>query len=88
MTYKELINIIRENYYGYTYGSYPLYFVTNDCSALSFNEVKGNLFDYARRTRDHEPDGIHLSDCNWENPDLYCDVTGEQIESAYADLEE
>ena len=31
--------------------------------------------------------GWHIAgaDINWEDPDLYCDHTGERIESAYAE---
>jgi hypothetical protein len=41
-----------------------------------------------------DPDEVHRADdenlivagdCNWEDPDLYCDCCNERIESAYAD---
>lgn len=63
-------------------GSYPLFFYTAEGSALSFDWVEDNL---EQCTSDID-EGWHCRiagyDVNWEHL-IYCDETGEQIESAY-----
>ena len=68
-------------------GGYPLYFVTSDGAALSFCAVRAEWRNVvaAHLTKDTRS-GWHIAgaDVNWEDGDLYCDHTGERIESAYA----
>ena len=71
-----------------SFGCYPLFFVTADGAALSFEAVRENW---------REVVGAHLHkdarsgwlvdayDVNWEDASLFCDHTGDRIESAYAE---
>ena len=65
------------------WGSYPVFYVTADNTVLSADAVQDNL----KQCRDPDDPQWYVvaHDANWENPDLYCDHTGERIESAYAD---
>jgi hypothetical protein len=68
-------------------GGYPLYFVTSDGAALSFDaakQEKRNVID-SIVTRSNDGWRIVGMDINWEDQDLYCDHTGKRIESAYGD---
>ena len=58
-------------------GCYPLFFVMRDGAALSFAAMRERFCQEAR--------GASAVAVNWEDPDLYCDHTGERIESAYAE---
>lgn len=58
-------------------GCYPLYFVTMDGAALSFDAMRERFREEAGAVA-----GIEV---NWEDPDLHCDHTGKRIESAYAE---
>lgn len=58
-------------------GGYPLFFVTQDGAALSFEAM-------AERFRE-EAGAVAGVDVNWEDPHLYCDHTGARIPSAYAE---
>jgi hypothetical protein len=64
-------------------GCYPVFYVTADGGVLSAAAVEENL----EACCDPDDPGWFVvgHDANWENPDLYCDHTGERIESAYAD---
>lgn len=68
-------------------GGYPLYFITSDGGTLSFASAKRNLRSILSSIRDGSNDGWCVVACeaNWENPELYCDDSGERIESAYAE---
>ena len=68
-------------------GGYPLYFITSDGAALSFNAAESERELIEDSIRDKLSDGwrIIYCDVNWEDPDLYCDHTGNRIESAYAE---
>lgn len=70
-------------------GFYPLYFITSDGCALSFQAAQDNVGIIARSIRNKSRDGWRVVACdvNWENASLYCDHTGELIESAYAEDE-
>lgn len=86
MTVSEFIDCLRSNPSGFSFvGGYPLFFITRSGLALSYDHVRSCAMEYARSTRDRE--GLAIVGChvNWENPDLYCDVTGERIESAYVE---
>lgn len=66
-------------------GGYPLYFITSDGAALSFKAVKENKRQILEAIRDKDRSGwrIVAIEINYEDQDLYCDHTGELIESAY-----
>lgn len=87
-TYHDLIADVRRGPFT-SIGCYPVYFVTADCEALSWEAVKENLLQCARATRDgyEKQWAIIGADVNWEDPELYCAHTNERIESAYAEPE-
>ena len=64
-----------------------MYFITSDGAALSFASVRENLRNVMESIRDHSGDGWRVigANVNWEDPALYCDHSGERIESAYAE---
>jgi hypothetical protein len=68
-------------------GGYPLFFVTSDGAALSFDAVRENLRSVLWSIRHGVNDGWRVVGCdvNWEDPELFCDHTGNRIESAYAE---
>lgn len=70
-------------------GGYPVFFVTSDGQALSFKAAKtnGKLVCDAIREKSCDDWRVIAADINWENPSLYCDHTGNRIESAYAEDE-
>lgn len=75
-------------------GGYPLYFVTADGAALSWqaaieeqNLIRDSIID-SPFNGDQWPiftDGWRVTamEVNYEDDDLYCDHTGNKIESAY-----
>lgn len=71
-------------------GGYPLFFITSDGCALSFETVRENLRSVLDSIRTKCDDGWRVIACevNWENDDLYDDHTGKKIESAYGDDDE
>src|SRR5215469_1677896 len=71
-------------------GGYPLYFIMDDGGALSFAAAVANRETIEDSIAEDIRDGWRplCIDVNWENPDLYCDHTGERIESAYAEPDE
>jgi len=72
----------------YTFpGMYPVFFITSDMAALSFDTAKDNA-ELIRESIDHHSnDGwrVIAVAVNYENPELYCDHTSQRIESAYAE---
>lgn len=68
-------------------GAYPLYFVTHDGAALSFDAVQEqfaqvcdqHMNDYAAGWR------ITAVSVNYEDADLFCDHTSKRIDPAYGD---
>ncbi len=70
-------------------GGYPLFFITSDSAALSFKAVEDNreLIEEAIRDGDNSGWRVVANDVNWEDSALYCDHTGDRIESAYAEDE-
>jgi hypothetical protein len=66
-------------------GGYPLYFVTSDGEALSFDAVRANLASVLNATQSRERDGwrVVALDINYEDSDLTCAHTGGRILSAY-----
>lgn len=74
----------------YTFpGCYPLYFVTSDGGALSFQSVQENFRAVLDSMRSKTDDGWQVVACeaNWENASLFCEHSGKRIESAYAEDE-
>lgn len=70
-------------------GGYPLYFITNDGFALSFAAAKAErrLILEAIVSKNDDQWRVVGMDINWEDAHLYCEHTGERIESAYAEPE-
>jgi len=73
-------------------GGYPCYFVLSDGEALSFAAARPNLRymleslrDYQTNRREHSGWRPVALEINYEDTDLYCAHTGEQIESAYGE---
>lgn len=68
-------------------GGYPRYFITSDGAALSFKAAEDNQTLIIDAIDNKSNDGWQVVGCdiNWEDSSLYCDHTGERIESAYAD---
>jgi hypothetical protein len=75
-------------------GGYPLFFVTHDGAALSFAAVRA---EWRNVVQDHlwtkQPGFrgtgwlLEAVDVNYEDPELFCDYTGERIPSAYVEPE-
>jgi hypothetical protein len=70
-------------------GGYPLFFITSDGAALSFDAVRENLRSVLWSIRHDVNDGWRVIGCdvNWEDASLFCDHTGERIQSAYSEEE-
>lgn len=70
-------------------GGYPCYFVTSDGASLSWLAVQNNRRAILEAIAGKLSDGWRVigMDINWEDSALYCDDTGERIESAYAEDE-
>lgn len=69
-------------------GGYPKYFITEDGGVLSFDSAKENkdeIIDAMKEGRDNKQWRVVAVEINWEDPDLYCDHSGEKIECAYCD---
>lgn len=86
MARRDLFRHLREGRFT-SVGSYPIFYVTCRCDVLSVDHVLANALDYGRKARCGDRDAIAAADVNWENPELYCDATGDRIESAYAEDE-
>jgi NAD(P)H-dependent FMN reductase len=85
-TTKELKDCLRSGSYAWP-GGYPTYFVTSDGGALSHASVRSNLRSVLSSVKAGDNDGWRVVACevNWEDAELYCDHSGERIESAYAE---
>lgn len=83
---KELKRDIRSGPFAWP-GGYPTYFVTSDGAALSHRAVRENFRLIPEAIRDKDDSGWRVVgfDVNWEDPLLFCDHTGDQIESAYGE---
>lgn len=72
-------------------GGYPLFFITSDGAALSFDSVLENLREVLGAIlRNDRHCGWRVEACaiNYEDCELYCEHSGERIESAYAEPDE
>ena len=87
-TTKDLKTALRNGKWAWP-GGYPLYFITSDGAALSFDAVRSEYRQVINAIRHRLTDGwrVVAVDINYEDSDLYCDHTGQRIESAYADDE-
>ena len=83
---KQFIQQLEQGAYAWP-GGYPLYFITSDGAALSFQAAKENGGLICESIAGDCNDGwqVVAVDVNWENSDLICDHTGEKIESAYGE---
>lgn len=73
---------------GYAWpGGYPLFFVTSDGGALSFEAVRAELATIMDSIANNHCDGwrVVAVDTNWEDSTLMCDHTNKRIPSAYGD---
>lgn len=69
-------------------GCYPLYFITADGCALSFEaaeEQREQIVDAIKEPGTNDQWRVIGCEINWEDSDLYCDHTGKQIDSAYGE---
>ena len=87
-TTKDLKAQLRAGEYAWP-GGYPLFFITTDGAALSFEATRANLRSVFDSMRNGIDDGWRIVGCdvNWEDASLFCDHTGKRIESAYAEEE-
>ena len=86
LTTRQLKETLRQGPYAWP-GGYPIYFITSDGGALSFESVKRNFRSVLDSMRSGTDDGwrVVAVEANWEDPELYCDHSGERIPSAYAE---
>ena len=71
-------------------GGYPMFFITADGAALSWDAAKQCRGEIIRAISSQDTRSgwcIAAADVNWEDESLYCDHTGKQIPSAYGDDE-
>lgn len=87
-TTKDLKTALRNGRFAWP-GGYPLYFITSDGAALSFDAVLSEYRQVINSIRHRMNDGWRIVACeiNWEDSCLYCDHTGLRIESAYCEDE-
>lgn len=64
-------------------GGYPLYFITNDGCALSFDGVRNDLRECLENLALQNSRRIVALSINYEDEDLVCDITDKPIPSAY-----
>ena len=70
-------------------GGYPMFFITADGAALSFEAVEENYRQVSHSVRHGLNDGwqvVHTA-INWEDKELFCDHTNERIPAAYEENE-
>jgi hypothetical protein len=86
MKTRELKETLRSGKYTWP-GAYPLFFITSDGAALSFEAVRENLRSVLWSMKNQVNDGWRVvqTEVNWEDGELYCEHTGERIESAYSE---
>lgn len=68
-------------------GGYPMFFITSDGEALSFDAVRAEYAQVSRAIRDKSSDGWRVVACeiNYEDAELACAHSGNRIESAHGD---
>lgn len=69
-------------------GGYPLYFITQDGAALSFDAVEDNFYQVAWDWLNDASTGWKVIGCavNYEDEGLVCEHTHEKINSAYEEV--
>lgn len=83
---KELKNAIRQGPYAWP-GGYPVYYITSDGTAISYDAVKAEYRLILQSVKDKSSDGwrVVAAEINYEDAELYCDHTGNRIPAAYED---
>ena len=86
MDTKALKQALRNGPYAWP-GGYPMYFITSDGAALSFQAVRENYCSVLWSMRKRMNDGwrVVAVDINWEDRELTCDHSGKRIECAYGE---
>ncbi len=86
MTVRQFLDSLRGGRFT-SLGSYPKFWLTSDGGCLSSEACRSEVWTIARAIRDGDNSGWRVVACdvNWEDPEMFCDVTGERIESAYAE---
>ena len=86
LTTKDIKRLLRSGQYAWP-GGYPMFFITIDGAALSFESVCENWPLVCDSVRHDSDDGwrVIAADINWEDPNLRCEDTGELIEWAYGE---
>lgn len=87
-TTKDIKTALRNGQWAWP-GGYPLYFITSDGAALSFDAVRSEYRQVINAIRHRLNDGWRIVSCdiNWEDENLICEHTGQRIQSAYGDDE-
>lgn len=83
-TVSELKATLRAGGYAWP-GGYPLYFITSDGAALSFEAVRNEFAQCVWSIANECDDGWRVVGCeiNDEDHDLFCAHTNERIQSSY-----
>ena len=83
---KKLHEVLKSGPYAWP-GGYPLFFITSDGAALSFEAVNQEIESVQDSIETECNDGwqVVAVDVNWEDENLLCDHTGEKIQSAYGE---
>ena len=83
---KKLDEVLKNGPYAWP-GGYPLFFITNDGAAVSFEAVKQEIESVQDSIDSKCDDGwqVVAVEVNWEDENLLCDHTGEKIQSAYGE---
>lgn len=83
----DLKNALRNGPYAWP-GGYPLFFITSDGAALSFDAVRQEIRQVIWSMRHGVNDGwrVVAVDVNWEDSDLTCEHTGKRIGCAYGEV--
>jgi hypothetical protein len=83
---KKLHEVLKSGPYAWP-GGYPLFFITSDGAALSFEAVNQEIESVQDSIDTKCQDGwqVVAVDVNWEDENLLCDHTGEKIQSAYGE---
>jgi hypothetical protein len=66
-------------------GGYQMYFISNDGYAVSFNGVLSDFRTQLAQVKGKALNRIVAVDINYEDTDLYCDITGELIPASYGE---
>lgn len=68
-------------------GGYPLFLITSDGATISFEGARKKFRSIVASIRANASDGWRVVGCdiNYEDASMYCEVTGNRIESAYAE---